>query len=182
LSTSVKPRIAFIGVRISWLMLARKSLFARLAASASSFALRSSTLFSSSWVTSSKLISTPPGLPSPPATGEQLTLKVCSFAALSGRCSMQSRCTTFWRSAAAHGAASFASAEPSGASQPNSPACRPSNVSGGAPISDANAWLASTMVCFLSITSRPSASVSSAARTRPGTACDGSRWRSMRAR
>ena len=32
----MKPRIAFIGVRISWLMLARKSLFARLAASARS--------------------------------------------------------------------------------------------------------------------------------------------------
>jgi hypothetical protein len=37
----VIPMIAFIGVRISWLMLARNSLLARLAASAASFADRS---------------------------------------------------------------------------------------------------------------------------------------------
>ena len=37
-----KPRIAFIGVRISWLMLARKALFARLAAFAASRAARRS--------------------------------------------------------------------------------------------------------------------------------------------
>ena len=36
------PMTAFIGVRISWLMLARKSLLARLAASAASRASRSS--------------------------------------------------------------------------------------------------------------------------------------------
>ncbi len=36
LRISVKPRIAFIGVRISWLMLARNSLLARFASSASS--------------------------------------------------------------------------------------------------------------------------------------------------
>ena len=36
------PRMPFIGVRISWLMLARNSLLARLAASAASFAFCSS--------------------------------------------------------------------------------------------------------------------------------------------
>ena len=36
------PRIAFIGVRISWLMFARNSPLARLAASAASFAFDSS--------------------------------------------------------------------------------------------------------------------------------------------
>ena len=35
---SVMPIMAFMGVRISWLMLARKSLLARLADSADSFA------------------------------------------------------------------------------------------------------------------------------------------------
>ena len=40
-AASVMPRIAFIGVRISWLTLARNSDLARLAASASSLALRS---------------------------------------------------------------------------------------------------------------------------------------------
>ena len=84
-STSVKPRMAFIGVRISWLMLARKSLFARFAASASSRAWRSSTFCSSSWVTSLRLISTPPVLPSPPATGEQLAWNMCSLPSASGR-------------------------------------------------------------------------------------------------
>jgi hypothetical protein len=37
---SEKPRMAFMGVRISWLMLARNSLFARLAASAELMAWR----------------------------------------------------------------------------------------------------------------------------------------------
>ena len=52
----VSPMIAFIGVRISWLMLARKTLLARLAASEASRAASSSTersdstrLASSSW-------------------------------------------------------------------------------------------------------------------------------------
>ena len=36
------PMMTFMGVRISWLMLARKSLFARLPASAASLAARSS--------------------------------------------------------------------------------------------------------------------------------------------
>jgi len=36
------PMMAFIGVRISWLMLARKALLARLAVSAASFAFASS--------------------------------------------------------------------------------------------------------------------------------------------
>ena len=48
-------RTAFIGVRISWLMVARNALFARLAASAASFAATSSAssrLYSvMSWVT-----------------------------------------------------------------------------------------------------------------------------------
>ncbi len=39
-SKSVMPRMPFIGVRISWLMLARNSLFARLAASAVAVARR----------------------------------------------------------------------------------------------------------------------------------------------
>ena len=39
-SRSENPRIAVMGVRISWLMLARNSLFAVLAVSASSFAVR----------------------------------------------------------------------------------------------------------------------------------------------
>ena len=53
-----------MGVRISWLMRARKSLLARLAASAASFDWRSSISFCSSWLTSSKLASTPRYLPS----------------------------------------------------------------------------------------------------------------------
>ena len=40
-TSSVMPRMPFIGVRISWLMLARKSLLARLAASAASLAYAS---------------------------------------------------------------------------------------------------------------------------------------------
>ena len=42
-SSPLIPMIAFIGVRISWLIIARKSLFARFAASAASFAFLSST-------------------------------------------------------------------------------------------------------------------------------------------
>ncbi|MCY1418795.1 hypothetical protein D9M71_343640 [compost metagenome] len=41
-SSSVKPMMAFIGVRISWLMLARKALFAAAARSARSLALSNS--------------------------------------------------------------------------------------------------------------------------------------------
>ena len=41
MASSVMPRMAFIGVRISWLTLARNSLLARLAASAASLARRS---------------------------------------------------------------------------------------------------------------------------------------------
>ena len=37
-ASSVMPMMPFIGVRISWLMLARNSLLARLACSAASFA------------------------------------------------------------------------------------------------------------------------------------------------
>jgi hypothetical protein len=52
-SSRAWPRMAFIGVRISWLMLARKALLARLAASArwlasASWAVRSATS-SSRW-------------------------------------------------------------------------------------------------------------------------------------
>ncbi len=43
-NSSAMPSTPFIGVRISWLMLARNWLFARLAASATSFALRASTV------------------------------------------------------------------------------------------------------------------------------------------
>ena len=38
MTSSVMPMTAFSGVRISWLILARNELFARLAASAASFA------------------------------------------------------------------------------------------------------------------------------------------------
>ena len=41
-TSSVMPRMAFMGVRISWLTLARNSSLARLAASAASLAWRSS--------------------------------------------------------------------------------------------------------------------------------------------
>jgi hypothetical protein len=41
-TSSVMPMIEFIGVRISWLMLARKADFVRFAASAASFAVCSS--------------------------------------------------------------------------------------------------------------------------------------------
>ena len=41
-TSSVMPRMAFMGVRISWLTLARNSSLARLAASAASLACRSS--------------------------------------------------------------------------------------------------------------------------------------------
>ena len=51
-SRSVKPIIAFSGVRISWLMLARNRLLATLAASAASFAWTSS-----AWVFSRRAIS-----------------------------------------------------------------------------------------------------------------------------
>ena len=43
-ASSVMPMMPFIGVRISWLMLARNSLLARLAASAASLAICSSPL------------------------------------------------------------------------------------------------------------------------------------------
>ncbi len=57
-STSVKPRIAFIGVRISWLMLARNWLLAWFAASACSLAACSAAPRCSSSVTSWKLTTT----------------------------------------------------------------------------------------------------------------------------
>ena len=45
----MKPRIAVIGVRISWVSTARKSLFARLARSAASRARASSALADARW-------------------------------------------------------------------------------------------------------------------------------------
>ena len=45
------PITAFIGVRISWLMLARKALFAALAASASSLRRDTMCFSSKSWAT-----------------------------------------------------------------------------------------------------------------------------------
>ena len=64
---SVMPMMAFIGVRISWLMLARKALFARLAASAASFAF-----CNSAWVCLRPVISrktaTPPRTMSEPSS------------------------------------------------------------------------------------------------------------------
>ena len=47
-TSSVMPMMAFMGVRISWLMLARKALLARLAASAASLAWANSALARSS--------------------------------------------------------------------------------------------------------------------------------------
>ncbi len=171
-----------MGVRISWLMLARNSLLERLAASASSFAFCSSTWFSSSSVMSSRLTSTPPALPSPPVTGEQLALNVWRFPAASERCSFTSRCRVFSASARTQGKSASCIGAPSAPVQPSVRICCATRSSGDFPVSDANAWLARTMSYFLSITSRPSARVSSAARTRAGTARDGSRWRSMRPR
>ena len=52
-SSSAIPMIALSGVRISWLMLARKSLFARLATSAASLASRSSAVRSATRCSSS---------------------------------------------------------------------------------------------------------------------------------
>ena len=51
-TSAVMPRTPFIGVRISWLMLARNSLFARLAASATSFAFCNSASARRRWMTS----------------------------------------------------------------------------------------------------------------------------------
>ena len=94
--------IAFIGVRISWLMLARKSLFARLAASASSFAARNSISFSCSSVTSSKLISTPPASFLSPAS-EQFTRNERRLPSLPSRDKRALRCEDRWRTTMAHG-------------------------------------------------------------------------------
>ncbi len=52
-TSSVMPIMAFIGVRISWLMLARKSLLDRLAASAAARAFRSSASTLRRWTISS---------------------------------------------------------------------------------------------------------------------------------
>ena len=86
--------MAFIGVRISWLMLARKSLFAWLAASAAFLAFSSSMLFSSISVMSSTLTSTPPALPSPPSTGAQLIWKVRKRASESSMCRVWLTCAS----------------------------------------------------------------------------------------
>ena len=58
------PMIAFIGVRISWLMLARKSAFVREASSASSFACRSASSAALRCVMSRKLMTVPTTWPS----------------------------------------------------------------------------------------------------------------------
>ncbi len=57
-ASSVMPMMPFIGVRSSWLMLARNSLFARLAASATSLACRISSVCLR-WVISRRLMITP---------------------------------------------------------------------------------------------------------------------------
>ena len=61
-ASSVMPMMPFIGVRISWLMLARNSLLARLAASAASLAIRSSSCASLISVMSVRRLTTPPSL------------------------------------------------------------------------------------------------------------------------
>ena len=53
-SNSVMPMMAFIGVRISWLMLAKNRLLARLAASAASLACDNNSLAWASWAVRSR--------------------------------------------------------------------------------------------------------------------------------
>ena len=63
------PMMPFIGVRISWLMLARNSLLARVAASAASLARTSSRSACFRSVMSVKLTTAPLISPSPPRSG-----------------------------------------------------------------------------------------------------------------
>ncbi len=172
--TSVKPRMAFIGVRISWLMLARKSLFAWLAASAASFATPSSFFFSSSWVTSSKPIRTPPCFVPEDITAVQLALKVL----FSFRWSKSWSSTLRWASPVLrhwdHGRSCFEMDEPSGASQANSDAFLPIKSLNSSPTKSAKASLTNTIWPLRSTTMSPSASVSKAERTRGGMALVGS--------
>ena len=62
-ASMVMPMMPFIGVRISWLMLARKSLLARVASSAASFALASSCWASARSVVSRMTVRKPTGRP-----------------------------------------------------------------------------------------------------------------------
>ena len=102
---SVMPITPFIGVRISWLMLARNSLFARLAASAASFACASSAVRSctraSSFallrrnsscacfkvVTSRAMLISPITCACVPSSGAVVQATSTRFPALSRRCS-----------------------------------------------------------------------------------------------
>jgi hypothetical protein len=66
-TSSVMPMMPFMGVRISWLMLARNSLFARLAASAASRACSSSMRPASRSATSLTIILDNTAMSPPPA-------------------------------------------------------------------------------------------------------------------
>ena len=181
-SRSVKPMIAFIGVRISWLMFARKSLLARLAASARSLASRNCTSLRSSSLTSSRLTSTPLTLCWAPSTGALLArnewVMPCGSVSFSG-----------WRRRASpsssvrcHGSSSAPIRMPSAPSHAKRSLGRPVSSSARSPTSCWNAALASTMRARASMMIKPSVSVSSALRTRSGTARAGSSWLSMRPR
>ena len=65
------PKTPFMGVRISWLMLARNSLLARLAASAASFAFFSSSAVRLRSVISRAMDESPTTLPPASTTGEE---------------------------------------------------------------------------------------------------------------
>ena len=168
-----------MGVRISWLIFDRKLLFALLASSAASRASRSSFSFSSSSVTSSRLINTPLAV-LPVIIGEQFTRNLCHvpFWCCSHSGSPRSVSLLFSARVQGNGFCS-ASAVLSGWEEPlchlNPSAFLPISISADSPLISWKAVLAKTTLDFLSTTSKPSASVSSAERTRPGTACDGLR-------
>ena len=205
LSTSVKPRMAVIGVRISWLMFERKALLARFASSAICIDSRSRISCSSSRVTSSMLISTPPTCPFAPVTGEQLTMKRRRAPEASRKATRSSRVGSPLSSARVQGIDARAGVRPpsgsrapsasppplsppppafasSSAIQPSESTGAPRSASAERPLSSAKAALASTSEPWRSTTSSDSAMVSSAERTRPGTALEGSSALSMRPR
>jgi len=180
LSSSAKPRMAFMGVRISWLMLARKSLLARLAASAASRARRSWISFSSRLVTSSRLTSMPADLPPAPGTMEPFIMKLRRWPCASGR--YISTLRKAWPSVSTtfHNIGGTPSC--TGCVHPRLDTALPVRASPSRPSTSAKALLASTICPFGSSTNRPSARVSNAVRTRPGITREGSRCLRVRLR
>jgi hypothetical protein len=75
-SSSVMPMTPFIGVRISWLMLARNSLLVRVASSEASFARTSAASPCLRAVSSWATVDTPTGLPLSPSIG--VTVRITS--------------------------------------------------------------------------------------------------------